>query len=105
MSLSNLDRTYWAVLILAPLGYALLNLEAFKRTGKRYLLGILVLDLTLFATTSLMFLIRDSDLIRGNVNQIREAMLIIAILRVPLHMFFYSTLLKDLPAQPAEGDD
>ena len=105
MSLSNLDRTYWAVLILAPLGYALLNWEAFKRTAKRYLVYIVVLDLTLFATTSLMFLLRSSDLIRGDINQIREALLVIAILRMPLHMFFYSNLLKDLPGRPTEDEN
>jgi len=102
MSTSYLiDRTYWAVLILAPLGYALLNVEAFKRTGKRYLLYIFVLELTLFVTTSLMFLMRHSDTIRGNIHQIQMALLAVAIIRVPLHMFFYAKLLKDLPAPPA----
>jgi len=95
-----IDRTYWAVLILAPLGYALLNAEAFKRTGKRYLLYIFVLDLTLFGTTSLMFLMRHSDTIRGNIHHIQTALLVIAIVRVPLHMFFYSMMLKELPVQP-----
>src|ERR1039457_781830 len=34
-----IDRTYWAVLILSPLAYAVLNLETYKRTGKSYKIG------------------------------------------------------------------
>lgn len=99
---SIIDRIYWAVLILSPLAYAVVNLEALKRTGKRYLLYLAFLDLSLFFTSSLFFLMRSSDLIRGNVHEIRTALLAITIVRVPLHLFFYARLVKDLPAGDAD---
>ncbi len=99
-----IDRIYWGVLLLAPLGYALLNLEAFKKTGKRYLLFLLFLDLVLFGTTTLMFLIRYSDVIQGDIHHIQKGLLVISIVRVPFHVYYYSKLLRDLPVQEADEE-
>jgi hypothetical protein len=98
-----LDRAYWAVLILFPLAYATLNFETFKRSGRRYLLYLFILDLSLFVTASLSFLISRSDLIRGNIHLIRTALVAATILRSPLDLFLYSRLLRDVPkSQKAE---
>jgi hypothetical protein len=93
-----IDRIYWGVLILAPLGYALFNFDAYKKTGRNYLFVLFVLSLSLFLTSTLAFLMRHSDLIRGNTHAIQTALLAITIVRVPLDLFFYSKVLKDLCA-------
>jgi hypothetical protein len=92
----TIDRIYWGVLILGSLGYGLLNFEAYKKTGRSYLFVLFILSLSLFLTTTLAFLMRHSDLIRGNAHAIQLSLLVITILRVPLDLFFYSKLLKDL---------
>jgi hypothetical protein len=94
-----IDRTYWAVIVFSPLGYALLNARAFERTGKRFLLYLLVIDLALFTVTLLMFLIRYTDVVRSNIHHIQMALSVILIVRVPIHMFLYSKLLEDVPVQ------
>lgn len=99
-----LDRAYWAVLILIPLGYATLNFETYRKSGRRYLLWLFILDLSLFATSSLSFLISRSDLIRGNIHEIRTVLLMVTILRSPLDLLLYSRLLREVPEAPrAEG--
>lgn len=95
------DRMYWAVLILAPLGYAVLNFETFKRTRKRYMLYLFLLDLCIFVSASLSFLMSRSAAIQGNVHNIRSALSVITIVRYPLGLFFYSRLVRDLPLQRA----
>jgi hypothetical protein len=102
---SAIGQLYWAFLILSPLGYALLNSRAFKETGMRYLIYIVVLDLILFATTLLMFLIRYSDLVRGDIRNIQTTLFVIAMVRIPSHMYFYARLLRDLPAQETSSED
>jgi hypothetical protein len=92
----TIDRIYWGVLILAPLGYGLLNFEAYKKTGRSYLFVLFILSLSLFMTTTLAYLMRHSDLIRGNAPAIQTSLLVITTIRVPLDLFFYSKLLKDL---------
>jgi hypothetical protein len=99
-----IDRTYWAVLILSPLAYAVLNLETYKRTGKSYMLYLFLLSISIFLTTSLAFLMRYSGMIHGNLPDIRIALLVIPIVRVPLDVYFYFRLVRDLPAPPTEQD-
>ena len=102
MTLSFLiDRTYWAVLILSPLAYAVLNLETYRRTGKRYMMYLFILSLSIFLTTSLAFLMRHSGMIRGNIHDLSIALLVIPIVRVPLDVYFYYRLVSDLPGTQA----
>jgi hypothetical protein len=99
-----IDRIYWGVLILAPLGFALLNFEAYKKTGRSYLFVLFVLSLSLFLTTTLAFLMRHTDLIRGNAHAIQTSLLVITIIRVPLDLFFYWKLLGDFRALKEKAD-
>jgi hypothetical protein len=93
------DRMYWAVLILGPLGYAVLNFDTFRRKGRRYMLYLLLLDLSVFASSSISFLLSHSAAIQGNIHDIRLALSAIAIVRYPLDLFFCSRLVRDVLAK------
>ena len=95
------DRLYWAVLILAPLGYAVLNVDSFRRTGRRYMLLLFLLDLLIFASASISFLLSHSAELQGNVHDLRLALSSVTVVRAPLGLYFYSRLVKDLPPQGA----
>ena len=95
------DRLYWAVLILAPLGYAVLNVDTFRRTGRRYMLFLFLLDLLIFASASISFLLSHSTVLQGNIHDLRLALSAITVVRAPLGLFFYSRLVKDIPLQGA----
>ena len=100
MSLSYfVDRMYWAVLILGPLGFAVLNFDTFRRTGRRYTLYLFLLDLCVFASSSISFLLSHSAVIQGNVHDIRIALSAITVVRCPLDPFFFSRLVRDLPVR------
>jgi hypothetical protein len=96
-----IDRTYWAFLILSPLAYAVLNLETYRRTGRSYMLYLFLLSLSIFITTSIAFLLRYSSVFRGSPHDFRIALVIIPIVRIPLDVYFYFRLVRDLPAPPA----
>jgi hypothetical protein len=102
MTLASLvDRLYWAVLILAPLAFAVLSVDTFKRTGRRYMLCLFLLDLCIFASASISFLLSHSAAPQGTLHDIRITLSAITVVRYPLSVFFYSRLVRDLPAQPA----
>jgi hypothetical protein len=95
------DRLYWAVLILAPLGCAVLDVDTFRRTGRRYMLYLFLLDPCRFASASISFLLSPSVALQGNIHDIRNTLSAVTVVRNPLDLFFHFRLAKNLPAPPA----
>ena len=101
MSSYAIEELYWGVIILVPLGYAFVDLQAFKRTRNPYLFVLCITSISLFFTSTLSFLMRRTSSLQVDIAHLRGILLSISIIRSPFELFLYSRVLKSVaPHEP-----